>query len=105
MALVAAPAAAAPKHPRWLGRTSQNGWPVVDATKVATVKVEGSNAGMALLPGDVATVLLHVARRFHYEVDALASGDVHGHTTIRTVAAAYESNYLSGTALAIRPNV
>src|SRR3954471_17565435 len=101
----AAPASAAPKHPRWSGRISQNGWPIVDGTKVATVKVEGSNAGVALLPGDVATVLLHVARRFHYEVDALASGDVSGHATTRTVTAAYESNYLSGTALAIRPNV
>src|SRR3954451_16278264 len=70
----AAPASAAPKHPRWSGRIRQNGWPIVGGTKGGTGQGEGGHAGVALLPGDVATVLLHVARRFHYEVDALASG-------------------------------
>ncbi|WP_245780086.1 hypothetical protein [Actinopolyspora lacussalsi] len=49
-------------------------------------------------------VLLHAARRFHYEVEELDPDDVVGHTTSRKVAASYESNYLSGTALAIQPD-
>ena len=37
--------------------------------------VEGSDAGVALPPGPGADLLLHVARRFHYEVEALRPGD------------------------------
>ncbi|MFB7494065.1 hypothetical protein ACFC09_05065 [Streptomyces sp. NPDC056161] len=51
----------------------------------------------------MATVLLYVARRFAYEIDMLRPGDVHGYTVDRTVGADFESNYLSGTAIAIRP--
>ncbi|MER7900400.1 hypothetical protein ABTX62_30950 [Streptomyces sp. NPDC096046] len=58
---------------------------------------------MPLLKGDVATVLLHVARRFAYEIDMLRSGDVQGHTDRGPVGAGFESNHLSGTAIGIRP--
>ncbi|MGW5425907.1 hypothetical protein ACWET9_01605 [Streptomyces sp. NPDC004059] len=65
--------------------------------------MEGTNVEVSLAKGDAATVLLHVARRFAYEIDMLRAGDLHGHTTDRTVGASFESNHLSGTALAIRP--
>lgn len=58
---------------------------------------------VSLAEGDVATVLLYVARRFAYEIDMLRPGDVQGHTVHRTFEAGFESNYLSGTAVAIRP--
>ncbi|MGW6523145.1 hypothetical protein [Streptomyces sp. NPDC054962] len=53
--------------------------------------------------GDAAAILLYVARRFAYEIDMLRTGDVHGHTSDRTVGASFESNCLSGTAIVIRP--
>ncbi len=61
--------------------------------------VEGSPITVALRGGDSAIVLLHVARRFFYEIDSeLRTEDISGHTTDRAVATAYESNSLSGTA-------
>lgn len=83
------------------GRVSFNGWPVVP--EVPSFPVEGSDLTVAVLPGDVATTLLHCARRFCYELGgSLAPGDITGHTTDRAVAAGYESNHLSGTAITIR---
>lgn len=96
------PATAATGAP-WHRTVTQNGWPVVDGDAVTRVKIEGSDAAVSVLPGDVATVLEHVARRYHYEVETLGRGDVRGHVTDRDVDAPQESNYLSGTALAIRP--
>ncbi|MBA8827295.1 hypothetical protein FHX42_004679 [Saccharopolyspora lacisalsi] len=93
----------------WTGGRSANGWPVIDdrarirASPTAGHVIEGSNASVTVLAGDAAVVLLHVARRFHYEVEELEDGDVVGHSTSRTIAAPYESNYLSGTAIAVRP--
>jgi hypothetical protein len=61
---------------------------------------------VALRRGDAAAVLLHVARRWHYEIAALDTGEgggVTGYTTSRTVAAGYESNALSGTAITLYP--
>ncbi|WP_260328173.1 M15 family metallopeptidase [Streptomyces sp. Ag109_O5-1] len=76
---------------------------MIDGDRAALFRVEGANAAVPLLKGDVATVLLHVARRFSYEIDMLRPGDVQGHTGHRTVGAGFESNHLSGTAIAIRP--
>lgn len=94
---------------QWLATTSENGWPVQvgngEPNTIAAHKVEGANTAVVVLSGKVATVLLHVARRFHYEIATLHAGDVHGHTTDRAVAAAFESNHLSGTAIAIRPDL
>ncbi|WP_019856370.1 hypothetical protein [Actinopolyspora mortivallis] len=91
----------------WNGGRSANGWPVLDDTvrmrSAPTHLIEGSDASVALLAGDVAVVLLHAARRFHYEVEELEPDDVIGHTASRKVTAPYESNHLSGTALAIKP--
>ncbi|MFK0050253.1 hypothetical protein ACIQU4_40370 [Streptomyces sp. NPDC090741] len=67
-------------------------------------RVEGTGGvHFSAVAGDVATVLTHVVRRFHYEIDALRDGEVTGHTSHREVTAPYESNHLSGTAIAIRP--
>ncbi|MFH9129722.1 hypothetical protein ACH4KC_16890 [Streptomyces griseoaurantiacus] len=104
-----AAAAADGKGRHWSGSRSANGWPVKEGTGrpagIAVHRVEGSNASVALLTGDVATVLLHVTRRFHYEIRTLGAGQVHGHTEDRTVRADQESNYLSGTAVALCPDL
>ncbi|MEU6715025.1 hypothetical protein ABZ897_26475 [Nonomuraea sp. NPDC046802] len=98
-----APAAA---EARLSAGTTENGWPVIRDTE--EYRVEGSNASVRLLQGDAALVLLYVARRFHYEIDALRSdvpNEITGHAPIPAAAQPYESNYASGTAIAIRPNV
>ncbi|MGW0985717.1 hypothetical protein ACWD46_05705 [Streptomyces sp. NPDC002486] len=99
----AGPAQAAPAagERAWTKRESANGWPILD--RAGKFRVEGTNVDVSLVEGDVATVLLHVARRFAYEVDMLLPGDLQGHTTERAISSAFESNYLSGTAIAIRP--
>ncbi|MFJ3824746.1 hypothetical protein [Streptomyces nodosus] len=97
---VQAAAPAADEH-QWRRPRSANGWPVLDdATRY---RVEGTDVEVSLAKGDAATVLLYVARRFAYEIDMLRPGDVQGHTLQHTVRADFESNYLSGTAIAIRP--
>lgn len=86
----------------WRGKTTANGWPLVE--KVPEHRIEGAGAvTVPLLAGDVAVVLLHVARRYHYEIASLGEKEVTGHVHNRKVAAPYESNYLSGTAMALRP--
>jgi hypothetical protein len=87
----------------WRGGTSANGWPVLGPAAAISCHVEGSAAVVALRPGDVATVLTYVLRRFHYEVHTLAAGDLIGHSVNRSLSWAPESNHLSGTAVAIRP--
>ncbi|TDC22655.1 hypothetical protein E1265_15115 [Streptomyces sp. 8K308] len=86
---------------RWRDENSANGWPVVD--EADSHRIQGSGLDVTLLSGDVSTVLLHVARRFHYEVHELRRNEVLGHHTDRVVAQPYESNHLSGTAIALRP--
>jgi hypothetical protein len=98
---VGSPALAAP--PSWHGSETQNGWPVVSGAAVTTATVEGSDARLSLIPGAVTTLLVHVLRRFHYEVETLVAGGVSGHTSSRAVTAPLESNYLSGTAFAVQP--
>lgn len=78
-----------------------NGWPVLDAG--TPCRIEGSNQSVSLANGDAATILLYVARRFNYEIDTLRDGEITGHTADRAIEQPYESNYLSGTAIAIRP--
>lgn len=96
-------AAAAPDPGVWRGSRTQNRWPVVDAGGTDVLRIEGTDVDVRLLKGDVATVLLYVARRFAYEIDMLRPGDVQGHTSRRHGRSRFESNHLSGTAIAIRP--
>ncbi|WP_031505771.1 M15 family metallopeptidase [Streptomyces megasporus] len=85
----------------WNKSSTENGWPVL--REAESFVIEGSDQRVSLAGGDAAVVLLHVARRFHYEIDSLRDGDVHGWTAAREIAQPYESNHLSGTAVAIRP--
>ena len=58
-------------------------------SKLETFQVQGSDLTVTLLPGRAATILLYVARRFHYEIDTLGPGDLRADPT--------------GTVLDIRP--
>ncbi|GAA3494591.1 hypothetical protein GCM10019016_016910 [Streptomyces prasinosporus] len=88
----------------WTGDVSANGWRI-DPAAVAVHRVEGSAASLALRRGPAAAVLLHVARRWHYEIAPLDTGEggVTGHTPRRAVGADFESNHFSGTAVALHP--
>ncbi|MER5555064.1 hypothetical protein ABT001_25900 [Streptomyces sp. NPDC002793] len=91
-----------PEGKEWIGRKSENGWDVL--TETTTYQVQGaSKLTVGLATGPAATVLLYVVRRYVYEIDMLRPEELAGHTTDRTVGAAFESNYLSGTAVAIQP--
>ncbi|GAA0560660.1 hypothetical protein GCM10010172_49760 [Paractinoplanes ferrugineus] len=88
------------------GRTTFNGWRIDPAT-VAEHRIEGSTATVTVRTGAVAAVLLHVARRWHYEIAPLDTGEGGGvaaftHETI--VGANFETAYLSGTAIALHPH-
>ncbi|WFE26750.1 hypothetical protein O7623_26275 [Solwaraspora sp. WMMD791] len=87
-----APAAgAAPPDP------TATSWPTVDAGQITPVRIEGSDATVLLVGGAVATVLRHVARRFHYEVAPLGDGDASGWQPTGSAA------HRSGTAIALHP--
>ncbi|MFI1360455.1 hypothetical protein ACH4TV_43790 [Streptomyces sp. NPDC020898] len=97
--------ATAPSTEQWSGDVSANGWRIAPAS-VTVHHVEGSAASLGLRRGDAGAVLLHVARRWHYEIAPLDTGEgggLTGHTTGRTVGADFESNHLSGTAIALHP--
>jgi len=97
--------ATAPSAGQWSGEVSANGWRI-DPSSVTIHHVQGSAASLGLRRGDAGAVLLHVARRWHYEIAALDTGEgggATGHTTRRTVGADFESNHLSGTAVALHP--
>jgi hypothetical protein len=93
--------AANPVDRRWTNARSQNGWPVLDS--FTSVPIEGSALSVPLAGGAAATILTHVARRYHYEVHALHRGDLAGGTSSRTIRASEQSNYLSGTAISVLP--
>lgn len=103
-ASAAPPAATAPTGPaEWRGGRSANGWPVLTAGGAPEFRVEGSGLTVRLAPA-AAPVLLHVVRRFLYEVEhRVGPGELTGHVEDRRVAAPYESAYLSGSGIALRP--
>ncbi|PRW64728.1 hypothetical protein [Actinopolyspora mortivallis] len=89
-------------------RTSANGWELVSSVDadgpVWTQPVVGTGCEVSMRVGAVATVLVHVIRRFHYEVRALTEGDVIGWRSPSSVPTSTpESNQASGTAVAILP--
>ncbi|MEU0403247.1 hypothetical protein ABZ318_24050 [Streptomyces sp. NPDC006197] len=93
-----------PKRPA----TSANGWTIqtnVDRdSQVWTRSVSGTGLTVPVWIGDVETVLLHVVRRFHYEVEELHAGDLVGWRPAEEVRRRHpESNLASGTAVRIRP--
>ncbi|MEU3253200.1 hypothetical protein [Streptomyces sp. NPDC006997] len=95
------------------GRPSANGWEmqkaVDDDGDIVTCPVAGTGLTVALRMGDVETVLVHVVRRFHYELDALRAGEeplpLQGWVVPSAVRDSRrpESNQASGTAVVIRP--
>lgn len=91
------------------GSRSHNGWEMEnvadDGGTVYTRPVPGTPLqGVAVRMGDVETVLVHLVRRFHYEVDPLRRGDVVGwHDPAGLARSRPESNLASGTAVRIRP--
>ncbi|MER7665815.1 hypothetical protein [Streptomyces sp. NPDC096193] len=87
---------------------SLNGWVMEeradDVSTVWTRPVPGTGLTVATRIGDVETVLVHLLRRHHYEIDELRPGDVTGwHHPSGFDPAAAASNLASGTALRIRP--
>lgn len=84
--------------------TSQNGWPVLHrpTSKIATYTVNGTDQRLPVRVGDVATVLLYVAERWHNEVEPLHTGWCWGYAdrTIRG-STTTASNHASGTAIDI----
>ncbi|MFI1420210.1 hypothetical protein ACH4VX_19935 [Streptomyces sp. NPDC020731] len=97
---VAAPGKKAP--------TSANGWSLEkEANHVSTVwtrPVSGTGLEADVRIGDVEALLLHVVRRYHYEVEQLHPGDLAGWQPIGGLAEDRpESNLASGTAVRIRP--
>ncbi|CAM5427505.1 hypothetical protein AB0H45_15185 [Streptomyces atroolivaceus] len=94
-------------------RPSAGGWEmqkaVDDGGDIVTRDIAGTGLKISVRMGDVQTVLLHVVRRFHYEVDALGlQGEpdpVQGWVPPSAVrdSSLPESNQASGTAVVIRP--
>lgn len=109
---LASPAAvAAPAEPlgaRKKTPTSANGWPLEErANHVSTVwtrPVSGTGLEVDVRIGDVEAILLHVVRRYHYEVEQLPRVDLAGWQRIDGLKKdGPESNLASGTAVRIRP--
>ncbi|MFH8796041.1 hypothetical protein [Streptomyces sp. NPDC017941] len=95
------------------GRPSANGWEMHKAIdtgmSLATCPVPGTGLYVAVRTGAPEAVLVHVIRRFHYDIDALGRpgepDPVRGWTSPSDVRDSRlpESNQASGTAVAIRP--
>ncbi|MER6119022.1 hypothetical protein [Streptomyces sp. NPDC001743] len=95
------------------GRLSANHWEMQTAADghgdIAIRRVPGTGLDVVLRMGETETVLVHVIRRFHYEVDQLG---LHGEpdalegwvppSAVRD-SSLPESNRASGTAVVIRP--
>ncbi|MFJ4001530.1 hypothetical protein [Streptomyces parvus] len=97
------PNRAADTHP-----TSANGWALVDRTDadqgVWSCSVPGTGFSIDTRIGTVETLLVHVIRRWHYEIEMLREGEVIGWRPIAELdVKGPESNQASGTAVAIRP--
>ncbi|MFC9683381.1 hypothetical protein [Streptomyces sp. NPDC056948] len=99
---VSGPVSAPKKAP-----TSANGWPLEqEANHVSTVwtrSVPGTGLETDVRIGDVEAILLHVIRRYHYEVEQLSRVDLAGWQPIGGLKkGGPESNLASGTAVRIR---
>ena len=103
-----APRTAQAADASWNERRSANGWEVLTARSsgTATYDIPGTDLRVVLREGDVGIVLTYVAQRFHYDVTQLEAsrGQVIGYSDDRQVKADFESNHLSGTALALYPD-
>ncbi|MGN9816998.1 hypothetical protein ACTMUQ_16855 [Streptomyces sp. SD11] len=87
---------------------SANGWPLEkESNHVSTVwtrTVSGTGLSIDIRIGDAEAILLHVVRRFHYEVEQLHHMDLVGWQAIESLDKKLpESNLASGTAVRVRP--
>lgn len=106
--LPAASASAADGHKQKRPATSANGWTIQPNSdrdsQVWTRPVAGTGLSLPVWIGDVEMVLLHVARRFHYEVQEITKVDLAGWRPLKGLRRGLaESNLASGTAVQIRP--
>ncbi|MBT8228382.1 MAG: hypothetical protein HKP61_20900 [Dactylosporangium sp.] len=88
--------------------TSANGWTIqanADRdSQVWTRPVAGTGLSVAVWIGDVEMILLHVVRRFHYEIEEIQRIDLAGWCELSKLHKGLpESNLASGTAVRIRP--
>ncbi|MDX3181842.1 hypothetical protein AB0K64_28510 [Streptomyces sp. NPDC053741] len=102
-----APATAVAADTTWRQSYSANGWSISTdrASFTSDCDIQGTGLTVALREGDTATVLAYLAQRFHYDVAQLDSerGEIVGYRAHHEVRAEFESNHLSGTALALYP--
>ncbi|MEU5808363.1 hypothetical protein [Streptomyces sp. NPDC047718] len=110
--LIQGTAAAAPQKPQAEAAkppTSANGWPIEnEANHVSTVwtrPAAGTGLQFDVRIGDAEAILVHVVRRFHYEVEQIQRGaDLLGWRKSGGLRKELpESNLASGTAVQIRP--
>ncbi|GAA1021663.1 hypothetical protein Aple_072460 [Acrocarpospora pleiomorpha] len=87
------------------GAKSPNGWLINTAANaggsVWTRPVPGTGFEIDVAIGHVEVILVHVVRRFHYEIDTLRPGEVIGFKSPDKVKRR-ELNHASGTAIDIR---
>lgn len=88
--------------------TSLNGWTIEkEANHVSTVwtrPIAGTGLSLDIRIGDAEAILVHVIRRFHYEIQELRQLDLAGWRAISGLRKDLpESNLASGTAVLIRP--
>lgn len=76
---------------------SQNGWRANDRSLIASYSIPGGK--VALRKGDVATILVYFAKRFHSEVEPLKWPGNWGYAERKIRGGASLSNHASGTAL------
>lgn len=105
-------AAAAPKPPvvtgnaAFTGALSPNGWRVNVAAdaggSVWARPVTGAAKQVAVSVGDADAILVHVVRRFHYEVAEIADGDVVGFREAAGLEG-HQLNHASGSAVDVLP--
>jgi hypothetical protein len=87
---------------------SPNGWVIDTASNtggsVWLLPVAGAGFATALAIGAAGTILVHVLRRFNYEITTLRDGDVTGFRPAAGLQS-YAANHASGTALDILPGM
>ncbi|MYT09848.1 hypothetical protein [Streptomyces sviceus] len=92
-----------PAHHTSANRLSRRNRRPTPREPLGTRQVPGSSVSVALRIGEAATVLVHVIRRYHYEIDTLVDGEVIGFRPADGTLKGRATNHASGTAVAIRP--
>ncbi|MEV7093732.1 M15 family metallopeptidase [Amycolatopsis sp. NPDC051045] len=102
----ARPPVVGPRTLAFTGSSSPNGWAVNVAAdaggSVWTRPVSGAAKRIAVAVGDADAILVHVVRRFHYEVADLGDGDVVGFRTAGGLEG-HQLNHASGSAIDVLP--